>query len=105
MNPPPTSLSHRGFESWVSCDGAPLSVYSVEQHGNKVTCWIASEAGKEFAVHTKMVDRTVTLNVTSRVSVDGAYIEGHVLGTVQPCVAAASKVIGVPLGASSYQKL
>lgn len=49
-----------------------------------------------------MVDRTAALTAASRVWVDGAYIDGHV---VEPCTGAEGKVIGVPLGASSYQKL
>ncbi|KZV80653.1 hypothetical protein EXIGLDRAFT_845365 [Exidia glandulosa HHB12029] len=123
MNPPPTSLSHLGFESWVTCEGAPVPVYGVELHGNRATCWIASEAGKargsspvthffystgsaqEFAVNTKMVDTTVSASAAIGISVDGARIDGQVLGTVWPAVKLESNIKGVSVGPSSLQRL
>ena len=41
-------LQSKGFAAWISVDDAELDCYNVEamNDGKKVTCWIASEAGK-----------------------------------------------------------
>jgi hypothetical protein len=41
-------LQSEGFTAWISVDDAELDCYNVEamNDGKKVTCWIASEAGK-----------------------------------------------------------
>ncbi|KZV85295.1 hypothetical protein EXIGLDRAFT_841596 [Exidia glandulosa HHB12029] len=71
-----TSISHLNFEAWVDCDGIALPVYGVEVNGNKATCWIASQAGKNFAVHFKMNDRSERANYSGAV--------GRTFGTVPP---------------------
>lgn len=46
-------LKLQGYTAWISVDGQPLDTYAVETSlaTNEVTCWIPSEAGKEFSVH------------------------------------------------------
>lgn len=46
-------LKFQGYTAWISVDGQPLDTYAVETSlaTNEVTCWIPSEAGKEFSVH------------------------------------------------------
>ncbi|KAF9507568.1 hypothetical protein BS47DRAFT_289811 [Hydnum rufescens UP504] len=39
-----------GFEFRIFCEGKPLPEYSVLEQGNKVTCWVASQEGKAFAI-------------------------------------------------------
>ncbi|EGN98742.1 hypothetical protein SERLA73DRAFT_181362 [Serpula lacrymans var. lacrymans S7.3] len=45
-------LHYKTFEACVAVDDIQLEEYGVEvfEEENKVTCWIASEAGKQFAV-------------------------------------------------------
>ncbi|KAH8113120.1 hypothetical protein DFH11DRAFT_363268 [Phellopilus nigrolimitatus] len=45
---------HRNFRAWLFCDGDVLEEYKVMQdpEDEKVyTCWVASEAGKQFSLH------------------------------------------------------
>lgn len=44
-----TKLQHRGLEAWISCDGAALECWGVETVDRKISCWIASQAGKVSA--------------------------------------------------------
>lgn len=46
-------LHAREFDAWVTVDGMELPQYGCEHIGDKVTCWIPSEAGKRFTVHFK----------------------------------------------------
>ncbi|KAJ7646754.1 hypothetical protein FB45DRAFT_891328 [Roridomyces roridus] len=41
------------FSAWITIEGVETQEYSVEvsEDGETVTCWIASELGKKFAVH------------------------------------------------------
>jgi hypothetical protein len=36
----------KGFDVWVEVNGVRLEEYKVEASGDKVACWIPSEAGK-----------------------------------------------------------
>ncbi|KZV85293.1 hypothetical protein EXIGLDRAFT_726315 [Exidia glandulosa HHB12029] len=80
----PTSISHMNFEAWVECDGKALPVYDVEVNGTKATCWIASQAGKTFSAHFKIINRSERGNYSGRVYVDGSRISGRVFGTIPP---------------------
>ncbi|KZV85292.1 hypothetical protein EXIGLDRAFT_775718 [Exidia glandulosa HHB12029] len=84
MSAQPTSVSHLNFETWVECDGKALPVYGVEINGTKATCWIASQAGKNFSVQFKMCDRSKRGTFSGYVYVDGTFVIGKVLGTVPP---------------------
>ena len=36
----------KGFDVWVEVNGVRLEEYKIEASGDKVACWIPSEAGK-----------------------------------------------------------
>ncbi|KAI0760389.1 hypothetical protein C8Q74DRAFT_1295862 [Fomes fomentarius] len=43
-----------GCEVWISCDGQPLPEYSTKiegDDGKTISCFVPSEAGKNFALH------------------------------------------------------
>ncbi|KAF9260070.1 hypothetical protein L218DRAFT_963008 [Marasmius fiardii PR-910] len=43
------------FSAWITIDGQALQEYGVDvsQEARTVTCWIASELGKEYEVNWK----------------------------------------------------
>ncbi|KAF7322036.1 hypothetical protein MKEN_00726400 [Mycena kentingensis (nom. inval.)] len=45
------------FKAWITIDGVELNEYEVEtlEQDGVVTCWIASELGKNFKVHIKNI--------------------------------------------------
>ena len=120
MSAEATTLSHRDFESWVTCEGQPMPVYSSEVNGTKASCWIPSEAGKVccrivsiaalvddwqgFAVHVKLSDTGFQSNLVARLFVDGSFIHAVVFGTVPPCRRTSVDIEGLR-GPASIQKL
>ncbi|KAK7471248.1 hypothetical protein VKT23_002655 [Stygiomarasmius scandens] len=55
--------------AWICVDGVELTQYSVEDNGSEATCWIASEAGKNFSVHWRA--QSARCPTRAVVSVDG----------------------------------
>ncbi|THV00538.1 hypothetical protein K435DRAFT_854624 [Dendrothele bispora CBS 962.96] len=44
-------LQVANISAWISIDGTKLTEYAVEKKGSAVSCWIASEVGKNFSVN------------------------------------------------------
>ncbi|EJD42172.1 hypothetical protein AURDEDRAFT_186160 [Auricularia subglabra TFB-10046 SS5] len=105
MSTPPTTLPHLGFEAWVMCEDKHLPIYNIECVGNKTTCWIPSEAGKNFSVYAKLVDESLKMNVAAQLSVDGTYVGGRVFGTTAPHTFRQVAIEGRSNSASTMQKL
>nr|GAT46888.1 predicted protein [Mycena chlorophos] len=72
---------HNGFHAWISIDGQPSPEYSVEvsEDGTNVTCWVASELGKQFSVN--WVNKTYygITGTSGDLSLDGTKAGGKVL--------------------------
>ncbi|RDX42454.1 hypothetical protein OH76DRAFT_101809 [Lentinus brumalis] len=50
------------FEVWLTCEDQRLPEYAVERKENQVTCFVPSEAGKQFTIHGKNdYDETIAL--------------------------------------------
>ncbi|RPD66136.1 hypothetical protein L226DRAFT_189703 [Lentinus tigrinus ALCF2SS1-7] len=63
-------LKLNDYTAHITCDGRELEAYGTKEEGDRtVTCWIASEAGKEFVVHWS--DETSTAIMKVNVLVDG----------------------------------
>ncbi|KAF9232955.1 hypothetical protein BU15DRAFT_80643 [Melanogaster broomeanus] len=79
-------LQYKSFRAGICVDGEFLKVYDVETlpEEDKVTCWIASEAGKNFAVVWQ--DRSFTRNfdLSGEVRVDGSFAGGLLLRSPVP---------------------
>ncbi|KAF8904231.1 hypothetical protein CPB85DRAFT_1318282 [Mucidula mucida] len=58
------------FSAWVTIDGTPAAEYQTSVNGRRVTCYIASEVGKEFKIFwSDAAVRTPTRGIAS--------IDGH----------------------------
>ncbi|KAG2146087.1 uncharacterized protein EDB93DRAFT_1086682 [Suillus bovinus] len=64
--------------TWISVDGQPLETYAVETSlaTNEVTCWIPSEAGKEFSVHCQNTSAPGLNTIGAFVYIDGQGCHG-----------------------------
>ncbi|KAF8895969.1 hypothetical protein BD779DRAFT_552958 [Infundibulicybe gibba] len=72
-------LTAQGFSAWVSVDGVELPQYAVESRDaagvkETVTCYIPSEANKEFAVY--WTSPPYPFKLVGDVRVDGIWISG-----------------------------
>ncbi|PPQ92582.1 hypothetical protein CVT25_007274 [Psilocybe cyanescens] len=67
------------FSAWIQVDNQPLLEYQVEYSGGgtQVTCWIPSEAGKEFQICYQ--DNVRTKTTRSVVKVDGNRCPGKIM--------------------------
>ncbi|CAK5281317.1 unnamed protein product, partial [Mycena citricolor] len=67
------------FDAWVTIDGQETVEYGVETAADekKVTCWIASQLGKTFAVHVRSTAHPGVIAVYTRM--DGKEVVGRVL--------------------------
>ncbi|KAF8077820.1 hypothetical protein FPV67DRAFT_1463135 [Lyophyllum atratum] len=72
-------LTHRGFSAWIVVDGKPLPEYlvAVDSNANRVSCWIPSEEGKNFAVHWQ--DHGAQVDTCSFITLDGFVVPGRFL--------------------------
>ncbi|TFK91030.1 hypothetical protein K466DRAFT_483559 [Polyporus arcularius HHB13444] len=67
-------LKLNGYTAHVCSDGKELEAHGLQaEGGNAVSCWIASESGKEFTVHWGDDTATATLQVL--ISMDGRICE------------------------------
>ncbi|KAJ7879592.1 hypothetical protein B0H14DRAFT_3858440 [Mycena olivaceomarginata] len=76
------------FSAWVCIDGEKAPEYDVKisEDGRTVTCWIASELGKEFSVH--WTNSSFAGCTAGQVRMDGAECGGKVIyGNVLPFTA------------------
>ncbi|KAH9951475.1 hypothetical protein B0H21DRAFT_719135 [Amylocystis lapponica] len=63
-------LNHRGFGAFITCEGKELEHYAAKVEDEKtISCWIASEAGKEFEVNWS--DYMGETHSTGKVFMDG----------------------------------
>ncbi|KAI0721089.1 hypothetical protein C8T65DRAFT_724733 [Cerioporus squamosus] len=63
-------LCHRGYGAYISCDGEELDAYKIQMENDKViSCYVASEAGKEFRVH--WIDSKPPSHLSVEVRTDG----------------------------------
>ncbi|KAG1750276.1 hypothetical protein EDB19DRAFT_101541 [Suillus lakei] len=71
-------LKHQEYTAWISVDGQPLETYAVETSlaTNEVTCWIPSEAGKEFSVHCQNTPAPGLDTIGAFVYIDGQGCHG-----------------------------
>lgn len=53
--PPQTGLKHANWTAWVSINGRPVSLYSVEEKPDlqKTVCFIEAQDGAAFTVHSR----------------------------------------------------
>ncbi|OSC97107.1 hypothetical protein PYCCODRAFT_1481498 [Trametes coccinea BRFM310] len=66
-------LSLRGYEAYISCDGQELDTYQANVENDKVvSCYIGTDAGKNFAVH--WIDSKPPTHLSVEVRVDGRRI-------------------------------
>ncbi|KAH9481198.1 hypothetical protein JR316_0005718 [Psilocybe cubensis] len=67
------------FSAWIQVDNQPLPEYQIEysQDGRKATCWIPSEAGKEFQICYRDSERSKT--TASKVRIDGHKCAGKII--------------------------
>ncbi|TFK36374.1 hypothetical protein BDQ12DRAFT_248760 [Crucibulum laeve] len=66
------------YSAWVSVEGKGREVYGVERTSdNSLTCWIASEVGKKFAVNWYNTRREIALQGT--VIIDGMVCDNHIM--------------------------
>ncbi|KAG6332672.1 hypothetical protein ID866_6417 [Astraeus odoratus] len=72
-------LTHREFSAWIVSNNQPLPEYlvAVDRKANRVSCWIPSEAGKQFSVHWK--DQGSNVQTCSFISLDGFVVPGRFL--------------------------
>ncbi|KAF9447869.1 hypothetical protein P691DRAFT_670577 [Macrolepiota fuliginosa MF-IS2] len=70
-------LQHGPFWAWVTIGGDAVDVYDVRQSGSLITCWIASEAGKRFAVNWYNSTREMPLK--GSVYIDGVHCDTHIM--------------------------
>ncbi|KAJ7646765.1 hypothetical protein FB45DRAFT_734655 [Roridomyces roridus] len=68
----------RSFGAWITIDGLVTPEYNVETSadGKTVTCWIASELGKKFAVH--WTNTGYAAHVEGQVKMDGISCGGKI---------------------------
>ncbi|KAJ7646771.1 hypothetical protein FB45DRAFT_1019068 [Roridomyces roridus] len=66
------------FCAWITIEGVVTPEYSVETSadGKTVTCWIASELGKKFAVH--WTNRSYPAHIQGQVKMDGVNCGGRI---------------------------
>ncbi|KAH7928295.1 hypothetical protein BV22DRAFT_1005153 [Leucogyrophana mollusca] len=66
-------LQHRQFSACINVDGVELEQYGTEYlpDENKVTCWVASEAGKQFSVKWQDSSSPRQHDTSGYVKVDG----------------------------------
>lgn len=67
-----------GYEAYVSIDGVELPAYEIkaDETGKTVTCWIASEAGKSFAINWKSLWPR-TFDICGDIFIDGESMSGQ----------------------------
>ncbi|KAF9647572.1 hypothetical protein BDM02DRAFT_3187905 [Thelephora ganbajun] len=73
-------LNYGKFYAWVECDGKLLPEYDVSVSGNKVTCWVPSQPGRNFTIN--WCDAGSGIDSQSFIELDGIvlpgkYIYGH----------------------------
>jgi hypothetical protein len=67
-------------EAWIECDAKLLPEYDVSVSGNKVTCWVPSQPGRDFTIN--WCDSGSGIDSQSFIELDGIvlpgkYIYGH----------------------------
>lgn len=71
--------AHREFSACIVSNNQPLPEYlvAVDKTANKVSCWIPSEAGKQFSVHWR--DQGSNIHTCAFISLDGFVVPGRFL--------------------------
>ncbi|KAG1863447.1 hypothetical protein C8R48DRAFT_203529 [Suillus tomentosus] len=82
-------LSYGTLRACIRVDGQALESYGIETfpEENKVTCWIASEAGKTFSIVWQDINHARQYHQTGDVTLDGIHGGGklmHALGFNEP---------------------
>ncbi|KAJ7049691.1 hypothetical protein C8F01DRAFT_1181561 [Mycena amicta] len=70
---------HNQFRAWITIEGEEATEYEVEtsEEDRTVTCWIASELGKKFAVNWE--NRSFNTATEGRIYMDGVYCGGKLI--------------------------
>jgi len=68
------------YSAWITVDDNELAQYPTEvsSDGKKVSCWIASEAGKKFSVHLTAPESSRATAISAYVKVDGINCGGKI---------------------------
>ncbi|KAG2118528.1 hypothetical protein BD769DRAFT_1030292 [Suillus cothurnatus] len=74
-------LSYGTLRACIRVDGQALESYGIEMfpEENKVTCWIASEAGKTFSVVWQDINHARQYHQTGDVTLDGVHGGGQLM--------------------------
>ncbi|KIJ60376.1 hypothetical protein HYDPIDRAFT_117292 [Hydnomerulius pinastri MD-312] len=74
-------LNFEEISAWVEVDGQELEQYGVEENleKNEVTCWIATQAGKNFSIAYRDNAPYREVSLASYPTLDGSDISGRVL--------------------------
>ncbi|KAF7778487.1 hypothetical protein Agabi119p4_2832 [Agaricus bisporus var. burnettii] len=70
-------LQHHPCRAWITIEGDAAEVYDVQSSGNLVTCWIASEVGKKFAVNWDNLTREFAMKAS--ICIDGLLCDTHIM--------------------------
>ncbi|KIJ60389.1 hypothetical protein HYDPIDRAFT_32354 [Hydnomerulius pinastri MD-312] len=92
-------LQLRTFRAGIRVDGEFLQAYDVEMlpEENKVTCWVASEAGKNFSVVWQDLNFTRHFNLLGELKVDGTWAGGKLFKPLLPNQPVSSTLISAEL--------
>nr|GAT55875.1 predicted protein [Mycena chlorophos] len=71
-------LQLNGFNAWITIDGQPVPEHQVDISADQtsVTCWVASELGKNFSVHWQNVSSP--RDVAGYLRMDGEFCAGRI---------------------------
>ncbi|KAF7305833.1 hypothetical protein HMN09_00737300 [Mycena chlorophos] len=74
-------LQLNGFNAWITIDNQPVPEYQVDISADQtsVTCWVASELGKNFSVHWQNVSSPG--DVAGYLRMDGQFCAGRITYT------------------------
>ncbi|KAG1821974.1 uncharacterized protein BJ212DRAFT_1547943 [Suillus subaureus] len=74
-------LSYGTLRACIRVDGQALETYGIETfpEENKVTCWIASEAGKTFSIVWQDINHARQYHQTGDVTLDGVHGGGQLM--------------------------
>ncbi|KAF7981298.1 hypothetical protein HWV62_34219 [Athelia sp. TMB] len=96
-------LTLPGFSAWIDCGGSELHPYAVERSadGTAVTCWVASEAGKEFTVC--WTREQTKKDLACHLAIDGVESDARIAyAASETCIRRFSGVMTSPSTERSY---
>ncbi|KDR68609.1 hypothetical protein GALMADRAFT_256894 [Galerina marginata CBS 339.88] len=66
--PQKTRLEYKKFAAWIEVDGKELACYALDTNkkDNHISCWIASEEGKNFAIYLRKLETKVDCQISAK---------------------------------------